>query len=102
MRLDCRGDAGGTARPVHPGVDPRTDTAEWQIDHVEGGVRLAGRLRTLDAPALIDAIRHATAGVEEPTIDLAGVTFDPSGRRTTKVEPGPVGSSRRSTHRASR
>jgi phospholipid/cholesterol/gamma-HCH transport system permease protein len=59
---------------VHPRVDPRADTAEWQIDHVEGGVRLAGRLRTPDAPALIDAIRHATAGVEEPTIDLAGVT----------------------------
>jgi phospholipid/cholesterol/gamma-HCH transport system permease protein len=59
---------------VHRRVDPHADTAEWRIDHVEGGVRLAGRLRTPDAPALIDAIRHATAGVEEPTIDLAGVT----------------------------
>jgi phospholipid/cholesterol/gamma-HCH transport system permease protein len=55
-------------------VDPHADTAEWQIDRVEGGVRLAGRLRTPDAPALIDAIRHATAGIEEPTIDLAAVT----------------------------
>jgi phospholipid/cholesterol/gamma-HCH transport system permease protein len=59
---------------VHRRVDPHADTAEWRIDHVEGGVRLAGRLRTPDAPAVIDAIRHATAGVEEPTIDLAGVT----------------------------
>ena len=59
---------------MHRRVDPHADTAEWRIDHVEGGVRLAGRLRTPDAPALIDAIRHATAGVEEPTIDLAGVT----------------------------
>jgi phospholipid/cholesterol/gamma-HCH transport system permease protein len=62
------------ARPVHPRVVPRADTAEWQIDHVEGGVRLAGRLRTPDAPAIVEAIRQATAGVEAPTIDLAGVT----------------------------
>jgi phospholipid/cholesterol/gamma-HCH transport system permease protein len=55
-------------------VDPHTDTAEWRIERVEGGVRLAGRLRTPEAPAIIDAIRHATAGAAEPTIDLAGVT----------------------------
>lgn len=59
---------------MHWPVDPRADTAEWRIDRVEGGVRLAGRLRTPDGPAIIDAIRDATAGAPEPTIDLSGVT----------------------------
>jgi phospholipid/cholesterol/gamma-HCH transport system permease protein len=54
-------------------VDPGAGTAEWRIDRVDGGVRLAGRLRTREAPALVAAIRQATANVEEPTIDLADV-----------------------------
>ncbi len=54
-------------------MDPGAGTAEWRIDRVDGGVRLAGRLCTREAPALVAAIRQATANVEEPTIDLAEV-----------------------------
>jgi phospholipid/cholesterol/gamma-HCH transport system permease protein len=61
------------ACPMHPAVDPRTETEAWRLDRTKGGVRLVGRLRTPDAPALVDAVREATAGIEEPTIDLSGV-----------------------------
>ena len=58
---------------MHPRVDPHAATAEWRIARVEGGVSLSGRLHTREAPAVIAAIREATIGVGEPTIDLAGV-----------------------------
>ncbi len=54
-------------------MDPHDGTAEWRIARVEGGVSLAGHLCTREAPALVAAIRQATAGVQEPTIDLAEV-----------------------------
>jgi phospholipid/cholesterol/gamma-HCH transport system permease protein len=58
---------------VHPDVDPRAATEAWRLERIQGGVRLVGRLRTPDAPALVDAVREATGGIEEPTIDLSGV-----------------------------
>ncbi len=40
---------------------------------MDGGVRLSGRLCTPEGPALVAAVREATAGIEEPTIDLGAV-----------------------------
>jgi phospholipid/cholesterol/gamma-HCH transport system permease protein len=57
---------------MHSLVVPHLATAEWSIAPLDGGVRLAGRLRTRDAPTLLAAIRKEIAGTEEPTIDLAG------------------------------
>ncbi len=54
-------------------MDRQIDTLEWTIARVEGGVRLGGRLRTRDAARLVAAIRLETEGVQDPTIDLAGV-----------------------------
>ena len=58
---------------MHRRVDPNADTAEWRIDRADGGVRLAGRLRTREAQALVAAVRDETAHIEEPTIDFADV-----------------------------
>ena len=63
--------ASASARPVHSHVAPQTDTAEWRVARVTGGVRLAGRLCVREAPALLAAIHQATEGVEEPAIDLS-------------------------------
>ncbi len=57
---------------MHSSVDPHDGTAEWSLAPLDGGVRLAGHLRTRDAPALLAAIREAIDGTAEPTIDVAG------------------------------
>jgi phospholipid/cholesterol/gamma-HCH transport system permease protein len=63
----------GAAHPLHLPVGRRADTLEWTIAPVDGGVRLGGRLRTREGLDLVAAIRQETAGLAEPTIDLAGV-----------------------------
>jgi len=61
------GDAADTSDPA------TTNSRGWRVTRIEGGVSLVGRLETREAPALIAEIRTATAHVEQPTIDLAGV-----------------------------
>jgi phospholipid/cholesterol/gamma-HCH transport system permease protein len=58
---------------VHPSVDPRAEAEAWHLERYEGGVRLLGQLRTPEAFALVEAVRKATAGIDQPTIDLTGV-----------------------------
>lgn len=54
-------------------MDPSAAAEAWHLDRVEGGVHLRGRLRAPDAAALVQALREATAGVAEPTVDLTAV-----------------------------
>jgi phospholipid/cholesterol/gamma-HCH transport system permease protein len=54
-------------------VDPRAAAEAWRLERFEGGVRVVGRLRTPEAFALARAVREATAGIEQPTIDLTDV-----------------------------
>jgi phospholipid/cholesterol/gamma-HCH transport system permease protein len=50
----------------------RSETAEWSVARIEGGVRVGGRLRTAQAPQIVAAVRRESEGLAEPTIDLAG------------------------------
>jgi phospholipid/cholesterol/gamma-HCH transport system permease protein len=54
-------------------VDPSSAAEEWHLDRIEGGVRGRGFMRAPDAAAIVQAVREATAGVEEPTVDFTGV-----------------------------
>jgi phospholipid/cholesterol/gamma-HCH transport system permease protein len=58
---------------VHCFVDPRPETEAWQIERIEGGVRVLGRLRTADATAFVASLHATLAGTKDPLIDLSPV-----------------------------
>jgi phospholipid/cholesterol/gamma-HCH transport system permease protein len=52
---------------------PRAVARPWRVERFDGGVHVSGQLRTVDAEALVSAVREATSGIGAPQIDLAGV-----------------------------
>jgi phospholipid/cholesterol/gamma-HCH transport system permease protein len=66
MGESVEGDAGARAR---------SDSKEppWRIDPYPGGVRIAGTLRTREAPAIADAVRLATGGEKRVELDFTNV-----------------------------
>jgi phospholipid/cholesterol/gamma-HCH transport system permease protein len=51
-------------------VDPPTATEARRVERYEGGVRLAGHLRTADAGSLVAEVRDATRGAQVLEVDL--------------------------------
>jgi phospholipid/cholesterol/gamma-HCH transport system permease protein len=52
---------------------PLANADAWQLETTDGGVRVAGRLKTRDAPGFVGAVLDVITRLEAPTIDLTGV-----------------------------